>query len=205
MRKLIGITLSMTILACGGPDLEEEVIDIEKNPLAALAKMGEAMEEQAKAMEEQANKEPGEALHFEELIKYLPASIDGYGMKEPDGQTMETNGMKFSSADVRFTSENGDIDIAILDYNAAMAMYSMATAMWSSGFKIDTKDELAQSVKISDKTTGWETIEKKDNDVSLVLGVSNRFLVTIEAENQENTDFVKELFNNSELKKLEDI
>src|SRR5690606_37344268 len=95
-----------------------------------------------------------------------------------------------------------EIKITLLDYNAALSMYSMATAMWSTGFKIDNSKEKSQSVKLTDEITGWETILKKSKDASLILGINDRFLLTIEAENQENTDLLKEIAKQMDLSKL---
>ena len=81
-------------------------------------------------------------------------------------------------------------------------MYSMATAMWNSGLKIDTKDELAQSYTINDEISGWETFKKKTGKASVVVGISNRFMLTIEADNQENCDNVKSIAKNMDLDKL---
>jgi len=198
---LLSIT---TLIACGGNEVkEEENIDVEKNPLGALMKMSENMEKQAKKMEDQMeNRKDAKAMHYEELMKFLPESVDGYEKEEPKGESVDMNGMSFSSANVRFKKGNDDIDVTILDYNAAMSMYTMATAMWATGFKVDTSEEIAQSVSIDDDIHGWETFKKKSKNASLVLGVNNRFLVTIEGDNQEDLDLLKEIAESMDLKEL---
>lgn len=198
---LLGIA---TLVACGGNDKkEEDNIDVEKNPMGALMKMGENMQKQAEKMEkQQAERKDAKAMHYEELMKYLPESVTGYKKEEPKGESVEMSGMSFSSANVRFTKGNDDINVTLLDYNAAMSMYSMATAMWASGFKIDNSEETAQSVSFADNINGWETLQKKSKDASLILGVNDRFLVTIEGNNQKNTDLFKEIAKSMDLKKL---
>lgn len=201
---LLGIA---TLVACGGNDKkEEDNIDVEKNPMGALMKMGENMQKQAEKMEkQQAERKDAKAMHYEELMKYLPESVKGYEKEEPKGESVEMSGMSFSSANVRFTKGNDDINVTLLDYNAAMSMYSMATAMWASGFKIDNSEETAQSVSIADNINGWETLQKKSKDASLILGVNDRFLVTIEGNNQKNTDLFKEIAKSMDLKKLTEL
>lgn len=198
---LLGIA---TLVACGGNDKkEEDNIDVEKNPMGALMKMGENMQKQAEKMEkQQEERKDAKAMHYEELMKYLPESVTGYEKEEPKDESVEMSGMSFSSANVRFTKGNDDINVTLLDYNAAMSMYSMATAMWASGFKIDNSEETAQSVSIADNINGWETLQKKSKDASLILGVNDRFLVTIEGNNQKNTDLFKEIAKSMDLKKL---
>lgn len=201
---LLGIA---TLVACGGNDKkEEDNIDVEKNPMGALMKMGENMQKQAEKMEkQQEERKDAKAMHYEELMKYLPESVTGYEKEEPKGESVEMSGMSFSSANVRFTKGNDDINVTLLDYNAAMSMYSMATAMWASGFKIDNSEETAQSVSIADNINGWETLKKKSRDASLVLGVNDRFLVTIEGNNQKSLDFFKEIAKTMDLKKLAEL
>jgi len=200
MKKLaLLFTLPLFLIACGGEEPKEEEldnIDVEKNPLGALMKMGKNMAENAEKMEEKMkNKENAKAIHYEELLKYLPESIDGYQINgEPKGASMDMQGMSYSSAEIEFKNENGNrIDIALLDYNAAYNMYTMATTMWASGFKVDTSEEFAQSISFGDNIKGWESYKKKTNHASVALGIGDRFLLTIEGDNQDGTDALKEI------------
>jgi len=200
------IILAITLFACGGKEeSQDDNIDVEKNPLGAAMKMAKNMQEQAEKMQENAEeRKDAKAVHYEELINYLPTSISGYTAEaEPDGGTIEMQGASYSSANVSFKNDKGErIKVTLLDYNAAMAMYGMATAMWASGFKIDTKDELAQSYNINDKIAGWETFKKKSGNASVILGISNRFLLTVEADNQKNCDNVKSIAKSIDIDKL---
>lgn len=200
MKKLALIfTLPLFLIACGGEEPKEEEldnIDVEKNPLGALMKMGKNMAENAEKMEEKMkNKENAKAIHYEELLKYLPQSIDGYQINgDPKGSSMDMQGMSYSSAEVVFINDdNNRIKIALLDYNAAYNMYTMATTMWASGFKIDTTEELAQSISFGDNIKGWESFKKKSKQASVSLGIGDRFLLTIDGDNQEGTDALKEI------------
>lgn len=210
MKITIQLFLAFSIIlvsACGGNDepKEKENIDVEKNPLGALMKMGEKMKENAEKMEKNMEeKKDAKAIHYEELIKYLPESIDGYTLKnEPKGASMDMTGMSYSSAEAKYVNDNGDrISIALLDYNAAYSMYSMATAMWSSGFKIDTSEEFGQSINFGKNINGWESYKKKRNDASVILGLGDRFLLTIEGSNQEDCSFLKDIAKSMDLDKL---
>lgn len=199
----------MIIISCGEEPKEKEMenIDVEKNPLGALMKMGEKMAESAEKMEEKMKDgENAEAMHYEELLKYLPEKIDGYEIsREPEGASIDMAGASYSTAEVKFSNNNDRIQVSILDYNAAYNMYSMATAMWSSGFKIDTSEEFGQSISFGEDINGWESFKKKSGDASVVLGVSDRFLISVEANNQENTDLVKEIIQDMDIKKLSEI
>ena len=209
MKKIaLLLALPFLISACGGDDSKEkelENIDAEKNPLGALMKMSENMAESAKKMEEKSkNKENAKAIHYEELLKYLPETIEGYHINgEPKGASIDMQGTSYSSAEIEFKNENDDrIDITLLDYNAAYNMYSMATAMWSSGIKIDTSEEFGQSISLGDNVNGWESLKKKSNRATIILGLGDRFLLTIEGDNQEDTALLKNIAKNMNIDAL---
>ncbi len=210
MKNLKTLLLTFPIIlftACGGNDepKEEDNIDIEKNPLGALVKMSENMKENAEKMEKNMEeRKNAKAIHYEELMKYLPGSIEGYSLKgDPKGASMDMSEMSYSSAEAKYINDGGDkINISLLDYNAAYSMYSMATAMWASGFKIDTSEEYAQSINLGDNINGWESYKKKRNRASLILGLGDRFLLTIEGNNQENCDFFKEIAKSMDIDEL---
>ena len=196
---------TIVLIACGGEEKsQDDNIDVEKNPLGAAMKMAQNMQEKAEKMQKNMEeRKDAKAMHYEELMNFLPTKIDGYTAEEPDGGTVEMQGTSYSNADITFKNEAGDrVKISLLDYNAALSMYSMATAMWSSGLKIDTKDELAQSFNINDQISGWETFKKKTGKASIVLGINDRFMLTVEADKQENCDNVKSIAKSMDLDKL---
>lgn len=206
-RLALLIALPLLILSCGSEPKEEEIenIDVEKNPLGALMKMGKNMAESAEKMEKKMkDNKNAKAIHYEELLKYLPESIDGYQINgEPKGASMDAQGMSYSSAEIEFKNKEGNrIDIALLDYNAAFNMYTMATAMWSSGFKIDTSEEFAQSISFGENINGWESFKKKSNHANIAIGIGDRFLLTIDGDNQEGTDNLKEIAKSMDLDAL---
>lgn len=202
------IMIPLFLISCGGEEPKEkemENIDVEKNPLGALMKMGKNMADNAEKMEKKMkDNKDAKAIHYEELLKYLPESIDGYQINgEPKGASMDMQGMSYSSAEIEFKDKDGNrIDIALLDYNAAYSMYSMATAMWASGFKVDTSEEFAQSISFGDNINGWESYKKKSNRTSIALGIGDRFLLTIEGNNQNGTDQLKDVAKSMDLESL---
>ena len=154
--------------------------------------------------EKSTERKNAKAINYDELMKYLPTSIDGYTLNgEPKGASMDMSEMSYSSAEVSFNNDKGDrIHITLLDYNAAASLYGMTTAMWASGFKIDSSEEFGQSISISDDISGWETIKKKTKKANIVLGIADRFLLTVEGDNQEDCEFLKEVAKSMDLDKL---
>lgn len=143
-----------------------------------------------------------DAMNYTELQNYLPESISGYQAEKPTGQTFNMGGMSYSNAEITFRGSNGTIRVSILDYSGAAAMYQAATAVWSTGMSFEDDEKKAQTVKFSDNIVGMEEYKKIAKEAYLALGVGNRFFVSIEAENQENVNFVHKIAEDMDLEKL---
>jgi hypothetical protein len=216
MKKLIYITLPFalvfTLTSCGGKseEVKEEQVEKPSNPLEALENLTEDSQESQDAAEKKIaeRKAKGDtlAMHYEELMKYLPGEIAGYNRGEPDGTSMNQPGVSFSTADVRYTNEKDEeIHITIIDYNQAYGMYTAATALWAMGMSVDTPEEKSQGVKFEGEIGGWEEFNKKTGRTVLTLGVGYRFWVQIEADAQKDTENVKAIAKKIDLKKLSEI
>jgi len=216
MKKLIYITLPFalvfTLTSCGGKseEVKEEQVEKPSNPLEALENLTEDSQESQDAAEKKIaeRKAKGDtlAMHYEELMKYLPGEIAGYNRGEPDGTSMNQRGVSFSTADVRYTNEKDEeIHITIIDYNQAYGMYTAATALWAMGMSVDTPEEKSQGVKFEGEIGGWEEFNKKTGRTVLTLGVGYRFWVQIEADAQKDTENVKAIAKKIDLKKLSEI
>lgn len=188
MKKLVTILFIFSIVfltSCGGNNEEP---DTNENPPSE---------------ENIANQEKNiEVLSPKDLIKYLPSSIEGYTASEPIGDTMKINDANYSSAQINFSNNNNVIIITLFDYNAVFSMCSMSPAKWDVGTEIDTEEELSKIISLGDNIKGWETYKKKSNSSSLMVGIKNRFLLTIDADNQNNTPFLKEITESINLKGL---
>ncbi len=218
--KKIFIIISASIFAfglasCGGKKAGDEKVDEEgvsksNNPIEALANMGKDMEEgnnaaQAKIKERRA-KGDTLAMHYEELMKYLPTSVNGYKAETPDGSSINMPGSSYSTANVTFRNDKGDdIKITLMDYNAAYEMYSSITGLWALGMSIDSPDEKANGVKFEGDIGGWEDYHKKSHDASLTLGIGYRFWLQVEGSNQESTEFIKSVAKTMDLAKLSNL
>jgi len=219
MKKVILSLAVISLMRCGGreeakEEKKEEIVEQEKeenketqpktnNPLAAFAEMAEGMQNMAEGMQ---NGETGEPIHYTELQKYLPTELPGYTTGEPSGETVKMEGFNVSNAEVEYTNEDGDfVRVAIVDYFAAAALYNMATAMWSMGLEVDSSDEFAKGFTLGGDKHGWESFRKKDKDAEAVIGVNNRLLITVTANNQENTEYVKSVMKSMDLEGLSNL
>lgn len=208
-RLLIALPLSLCLLftACGGkPEVKEEENKAD-NPLEALENLAEETQQgqdaATKKLAERRAKGDTLAMPYEELMKFLPESIDGYTRGEPDGETVNMPPTSFTSVNVNFTNDKGDdIKVTIVDYNQAYSMYSGLTMMWAMGMSVDSPEKKAQGVKFEGDIAGWEEFNKKTGRTELTLGVGYRFWVQVQADNQTDTENVKAIAKKIDLKKL---
>ncbi len=212
MKKLnitaIVLSTALLLTSCGGAS-DEEIIEETgpSNALEALMNIEETAKELEDKIEEHQNtleerKANGDtlAMHYEELMKLLPDAISGYTKGEPTGGTINAPGASYSTAEVKFTNDAGkDIKVTLVDYTAAYALYQGATAMWAMGMSVDTPTEKANGIKFNDNISGWEVYQKKSKNATLTLGIGSRFLLNIEAQEQDDTEFVKEIAKDMEI------
>jgi hypothetical protein len=143
------------------------------------------------------------AMPYAELQKYLPNSVSGYKAEKPAGSTINMTGMSYSMASIRFSKDNTNwVKITIMDYNKAYGIYNSVTAMWGSGMSIDSEQEKANGVKISNSVAGWQDYKKTTKDATVSLGVGCRFWISVEASNQPDADMVLSVAKSMDLNKL---
>ncbi len=146
--------------------------------------------------------EGGEPIHYKDLEKFLPKSIEGYEKEDPEGTTLNMAGFSVSSAMAEYTSLNKDyVRVSILDYNAAPSLYKSSTAMWGKGITIDSEDEYSKSFSLNG-LNGWESFEKINKKANVVVGIGNRLLITIEANNQLDAEKSKDILAFMNLKSM---
>jgi hypothetical protein len=124
-------------------------------------------------------------------------------MEDPEGTTLNMAGFSVTSATAEYTSARGDyIRVSIFDYNAATSVYKTETAMWGKGITIDSDDEYAKSFSLNNELNGWESFEKINNKANVVVGIGNRLLITIEANNQSDAEKSKDILAFMNLKSM---
>lgn len=214
VKLLVLTAICSAVYSCG--ESEEEKRQREEREaakkalggaLGSLVKLGETMGKAAKVSQDkqEARRAKGDtiAMPYTELQKYLPV-IDGYTMGEPDGGSVNMTGMSYSNAEARYKNAEGKkIKISIIDYNQAFALYSAATAMWAMGLKVDNKNESSGSFKVGERIGGWESYRKKSRKATVTIGVGDRFWINVEADDQDNCEFAKEIATKIDLSKLE--
>jgi hypothetical protein len=206
------VALFIGISACGekSKDVQDikNAIDIIKNAPEAAKRVESAQEKAQKIWE--ARKAKGDTLpiNFRELQKYLPDELAGYTGQKPQGESMNMMGLSYSEASRRYvkTGEDGKkefITISIMDYNAAISMFTAAASWWSTGYSFENADGYAKSFDPGiEDCYGYEEYNSKRKDAKITLALAYRLIFTIEGSNQSGTDKLKNILKQVDIKGL---
>jgi len=216
-KLILPASLALSLIGCGGADKKEDAKDAVKtdstptvaNKVAAamsgVTSGGAGANANAYAEKLKARRAKGDtlAMPYTDLEKFLPQSVDGYTAGQPTGASVNMGQMSYSTANVQFKKANGDmVKVTILDYNQAYQIYTQASLAWSMGMSVDSPNEKAESVKLDNTDGGWESFKKTSKQAQITVGVSNRFFVKAEANNQADVEMVKSVLKSVDLSKL---
>ena len=88
-------------------------------------------------------------------------------------------------------------------YNGAAAMFSAATAMMGAGMEMEDDSQLMRGLDLGiSGVKAYETFDKKNHKAAVMMGVADRFFVTVEATGQPDTELVKAAAKQLELDAL---
>ncbi|WP_210521347.1 hypothetical protein [Hymenobacter terricola] len=207
MKHFLSVCAACASLAMAGCEQAQEA----KNAYSAIATTTKAAKEMSNSMQaaqsrQEERKQRGDtlALNYKELQKYLPASPAGYTADGgPEGQSTNMANMHMSTASQKYKKGDQTLSVALVDYNSAAPLFMGATAMMNSGLEMEDDNQLTRGLKL-DKTgvKGMETLDKKEHKATVVMGIGDRFLATVEASGQDNTDLVKSVARNLDLDAL---
>ncbi|MCU0450538.1 MAG: hypothetical protein MUC97_11970 [Bernardetiaceae bacterium] len=205
--------------ACGGGDKPEEaqIEESEKvdGPLDALGKLGDvakAIEGASKQSEELKKQriERGDTvpMHYEKLAEWLPASISGYEKQgDPEGSTSTMSG--FGVSEVKQAYVNGDqrVDVKIMDYNSMNGAGGLALLGFSAAaeMSIDNSTEKQVGFKQGETIKGSQVFHKKDKHATISAVVTDRFVIEVSANQQEDMELVKKIFQDMPLNKMAEL
>lgn len=199
----ISLIISSLLLSCGATDKAKETA----NNLSALKDMADNISKTAESMNDKQaeRKAKGDtlAMPYKDLQAYLP-TLSGYEkVGEPDGESMNMTGMSFSVASQKYKKGEESIKVSITDYNAAYSAFMGVTALINAGFSVENDNEISHGVDLGmDGIKGFETIKKKDKSGNLIVAVADRFFISIDGNNIENPDVLKDIAKEISLNSL---
>ncbi len=143
------------------------------------------------------------AIKSKTLRDFLPKTYQGY---EPTGDFVGTpygmSGDSYSNAEQSYQKENSHLRITLDDYNGKKSQHAQSITLWTTASGVDNQYIRAGGFLLYENMPGWEIYDKRHRRAELRVAVSDRFLLTIIADNQENIQFVKSLARSMRLKEL---
>jgi methionine synthase II (cobalamin-independent) len=173
------------------------------NAAEGLKNYAEGLKESTSKIEERRAKGDTISIPYADLQKLLPANISGYTKDgDPKGESISMVGMSYSTASQVYKNGEAEITVNIMDYNASYAAFGAATAMFATGFSVDNAEEHLGAVDLGiSGVKAWEDVKKKEKRSTIMAGVNDRFLVSVEGRNVD-VDVVKEAVKAVGLEKL---
>lgn len=135
---------------------------------------------------------PGVAVPAKTLAGFL-ATPSGYTM-DGNAKTMEMamEGMKYSTAQGKYTSGEKEISVSILDYNHIAGLSAAYSPLMSMSMESD--DESLHSEKFNG-FPGWIDWKKNSNSGTIGIVVNDRIFVVVEASGGATLDELKAAAN----------
>ncbi len=203
---IFGFGLAFVIAGCGKVEEAKQAMQTIEN-VNNLAKAGDKAEQMQKIAQErkQARRAKGDtlAMHFTKLKEYLPASVSGYTMEEPNGQTTNMMGFSLSEVNAKFKKDPDHVDIKIIDYNEGYDFLNAAAYWMLADLSVENSDGFEKTWNTGiEYVWGFEKYSKNSKQASLTMVIGWRFMIEITANNQSGTDLVKSIANSMKLKEL---
>jgi hypothetical protein len=210
MKNFITLFLSLLFLAfllirCGKETEEmKQAMDVLKNLPEKAQKMEASMNEAETRQAERRKRGDTLSLPYKKLQEYLPKSIAGFKEPKLSGESMNMGGFSMSQAEAEYWNEDetNKLKISLTDYNENYGLLS-GLAFWMTGYSKEDDNGYERTFDPGVKYV-WalEKYNKNSKEAEVTLAIGWRFWLNITAQNQTNTDFVRSVAKNFDLKSL---
>jgi hypothetical protein len=129
---------------------------------------------------------PNKILAPDKIIKLIPAQVSEFHANgDAKSKVIKLGNIQYSMAEKNFSAyKERSIKILLFDYKEAPIMYKQATRKWST-FTTVENDSLIMRPAIMTDCTGWESYNVHKKNSQIMLGVCDRFFLTLEGTNVE--------------------
>ncbi|MBI4794724.1 MAG: hypothetical protein HY790_02610 [Deltaproteobacteria bacterium] len=141
---------------------------------------------------------PGEPVHFKQLLPFVELKLSGWEMSgKPSGTTVKHQTISMSEAKASYHAGDKTLEVIVLDFmGQSMPWLGMLPQM-----EMETSEETMRSTTING-FKALETYKNKDKHGELNISVADRFWVKLEGEGIDNTEPLKAVAGQMDLKKL---
>ncbi|MCK9591958.1 MAG: hypothetical protein M0Q91_08125 [Methanoregula sp.] len=132
------------------------------------------------------------AVDFNQLIPFLPDAPSGWTAEDPDGMTMNYENGSWTTASRSYSSgDEKQATVSIMD----SAYYAVGGwEMWEHHYEMTTTDGYFKTGVVAGYPS-WESYDKNSKSYGTLVGLNNRFMVSVTINNGEKADL--DLFLNS--------
>lgn len=132
------------------------------------------------------------AVDFNLLIPFLPNAPTGWTAEDPDGMTMNIENGSWTTASRSYSSgDEKRATVSIMD----SAYYAVGGwEMWGHQYEMTTTEGYFKSGTVAGFPS-WESHDIKSKSYGTLVGLNNRFMVSVTIDNGEKVDL--DLFLNS--------
>jgi hypothetical protein len=123
-------------------------------------------------------------LSAEKIIELIPDKIQGFTLNgESQSKVIRMGTLQYSMAEKNFTApRKQSVKILLFDYKEAPIMFNQATRKFKTFTPVESDSLILRSVYMND-CTGWESYNIHRKNSQILLGVCNRFFLTVEGTN----------------------
>lgn len=178
--------------------MEKAAEDAKNDPGAGMAGFADAMKGMADAMAGGEGK-AAEPVSFRDLQTVLP-EISGWTMDEPTGERM-TSPIAYSQTEVDYSRDDQRIEVKIVDSGFNQMLIAPWAMFLGAGYERETDSGYEKSVSI-DGHPGFERWDSGSKDGELNVVVAERFLVTVEGQDIDDTSVLHDVFSRLDTSKL---
>lgn len=128
-----------------------------------------------------------------EILKLIPKRIKGFQqIIDPKAREMKIGTLTYTLCEKHFNDGKRTVKILLFDFKEPSVMYNQATSKWKSQASIESDSLVDRSVIIRN-CPGWESFSKQSKTSQLLLGIADRFFLTITGENMQVNELRKVL------------
>lgn len=130
------------------------------------------------------NAQPSAVLTAKEISQLIPEKImKGYNQSgEPKSRVLKVGTLRYALSERNFSSGKRKVKILLFDYLEAPIMYSQATKRFSTFSEVES-DSVARRPIVTENCEGWQSDNIKSQSSQIILGIFDRYYLTIEGEN----------------------
>ena len=113
---------------------------------------------------------------------------------------MQVGALTYSLCEKNFEAGNQSIKILLFDYKEAPIMYDQAMRGWNNLYPVESDSLIQRAVRMTN-CTGWESYNKHQKTSLIILGICDRFFLTMTCQNVE-LETLQEIIQSFQLEKF---